>query len=180
MIDVAGSFTLGTILVFVLLIWRKSSAALRDLPMDLGPLTSEAESCPQEFVARIFSREDASFVDSTCAATVRALFLRERKGVALLWIRQTSLRIRNILREHTMQVRHSENLHFQSELGIFARYLQLRALCGLMFAAVALTGPIHVRKLALRMDTLFQRFVRIRESLAAPAPAPQLRGAGSR
>jgi hypothetical protein len=177
MIDVAGSLTIGTILVIVLLLWRKSALALQELPMDLDLLAGEACSCPQEFVSRIFSVEDAAFLESMQSKALRRFFLHERKAVALLWVRQTSLRIRQILRDHTAVARHSENLHFLTEIGIFFRYLQLRLLCGFLFVSIALAGPIWVRGLALRADALFQRFARIRESLAAAAESPQLRGA---
>jgi hypothetical protein len=173
MIDVAGSLTLGTVLVVVLVVWRKAALAAQELPYTWDVLGGEAEPCPQEFVARIFSNDDAEFIQSMQSNQLKSFFLRERKSVALLWVRQNSRRVCGILREHTAVARHSENLHFVTELAIFLRYLQLRALCGLLFAAIVLAGPNWVRGLALRSDALFQRFAGIRASLKTASEAPQ-------
>jgi hypothetical protein len=175
MMDVAGSVTIGTVLVFVLVLWRKASIASQDTSLEFDLLTGSSESCRQEFVSRIFSSDDWNFIDVTESKFLRRLFHRERKAVALLWVRQTSAGIRQILREHTLHVRHSENLKFQTELAIFLRYTQLRALCGLLFVAIALAGPIWVRGLALRADLLFQRFAKVRDSLHAASETQQLR-----
>ena len=179
MLDVAGSLTLGTVLILVLLVWRKASLASQDLPLAPDLLASPAESCPTEFVARIFSREDFHFTLATHSKPLQDFFQRERKAVALLWVRQTSGCIRQILREHTALARHSENLHFQTEVEIILRYLQLRALCGFLFVAIALAGPIWVRGLALRAEGLLQRFEQARESVRSVSGVGQLRGSGS-
>jgi hypothetical protein len=173
MMDVAGSLTLGTILVVVLVVWRKAALAAQDLPYGWKLLGGENEPCPQEFVERIFSNDDAEFIQSMQSNQLKSFFLRERKSVALLWVRQNSQRIGGILREHTAAARHSDNLHFVTELAIFLRYLYLRALCGLLFAAIALAGPNWVGGLALRADALFQRFAGIRASLKTASEAPQ-------
>jgi hypothetical protein len=177
MMDVAGSFTLGTMLVLVLLLWRQSARASRDLPVDSDLLASSDFACGPEFVSRIFSREDSGFIESIQAPHLKRFFRRERKFVALLWIRQNSLRIRDILHEHTALTRHSQDLHFLTELGIFARYVQLRILCGFLFVAITLAGPVWVRSSGLRADALFQNFAKIRESLKDVSDPGQLRQA---
>jgi hypothetical protein len=142
-------------------------------------LSTDCEACPEEFVGRIFASEDSDFIQSTRCKQLKQYFLRERKFVALLWVRQTSLRLRQILREHTALARHSKNLDFQTELGIFLRYFYLRGLCGLLFVAISLAGPMRVRGMALRADALLQRFVEIRETLDSGPAAPVGRPTGS-
>jgi hypothetical protein len=175
MIDVAGSITLGTILVGVLVIWRKASAATEEYPGIAGFLNPDNEGCPQEFVSRIFSSDDSDFIRGTQSESLKEFFLRERKGVALLWVRETSIRLRQILREHTTAARQSENLNFQTELGIFLRYVELRGLCVFLFVGIALAGPMWVRKLALRANVLCLGFNTIRESLQAGAEPQRIR-----
>ena len=149
--------------------------ASQDTSLESDLLAGASETCRQEFVSRIFSSDDWNYIDATESRFLRQLFHRERKAVALLWVRQTSAGIRQILREHTLHVRHSENLKFQTELAIFLQYARLRVLCGLLFVAIALAGPIWVRGLALRADLLFQRFTKVRDSLQAASETRQFR-----
>ena len=48
---------------------------------------------PPELVARIFAREDLEYVQSEAPENVRALFMEERKKIALSWVNQVRRRI---------------------------------------------------------------------------------------
>jgi hypothetical protein len=184
MIDIAGSMAIGTSVVLLsYLAWRSAAVITREFSLRSGPLSPgsefESEACPPEVVSRIFSGQDWEFVAATHADPLKKFFRWERKSVALLWVRETSAGIKGIIREHSALARGSENLEFTTELKIFFQYAQLRMICALLFALIALGGPHWVRGLALHANGLFARFGQAQEALRAATEEHSLRSAGS-
>src|SRR5947208_4209721 len=56
------------------------------------------------------SRDDWDFVSKMNCAGLEALFRRERRAVALLWVRHMAADIRAVMREHAAAARRSPNL----------------------------------------------------------------------
>jgi hypothetical protein len=179
MMDVAGSVVIGTILlVLVALVWKRSAAATREFPPGF-PSDPLAGPCPAEIVSRIFSNQDRDFISATHSKSLMKFFNWERRAVALLWIQETSAGIKEIIRDHAALTRRSQNLEFRAELTIFLRYIQLRLICGLLFFLVVLAGPPIVQSLALYADRLSQRFGQTQEALEAAMEQRQLGTADS-
>jgi hypothetical protein len=140
--------------------------------------SSEADAappCPEVFVSRVFSRGDWEFVRGLKAHAVERLFRRERKKVALVWVRQTSMVIRKAMREHAEAARQSENLEFSTEINILAQFLILMVVCGILSVAIEVAGPLFLGGLARLAQSLSQRAAKVHESLQ---PAPMVKTAG--
>jgi hypothetical protein len=173
----------GTVLVLLLFLIAKRSADLAresslraDTPLDDE---TSADLCPHEFVTRIFSTADWEFVLKSESPQLEKLFRRERKLVALAWVRQTSTAIRRIMREHTEATRQSHDLHFSTETKLVLLYAQLMFLCGMLFLAIQSAGPQRVRGLAVYADALSQRLAHARQDLKAATAGPELHGVRS-
>jgi hypothetical protein len=50
--------------------------------------------------------------------------------------------IRKIMHEHAREARQSKNLEFSTEINIFAQFLMLMGVCGILLAAIQLAGPL--------------------------------------
>jgi hypothetical protein len=184
MIGIPTAVLLGTVLLLLLvLLAKRGSAAAREIGLrpDVQMLDDEAglDSCPSEFVTRIFAPDDWEFVRGTKSTELQRLFRRERKVVALVWVQQTSTAIRRIMREHTEITRQSQDLHFATETKLVLLYAELMFICGMLFVAIQSAGPQRVRGLAVYADTLSQRLAQAEQGFKTVTARPELRGAGS-
>jgi hypothetical protein len=183
MIGVPSALIIALLLfLFLLLLATRgisTAAALSstpDLPLHDDP--AELAPCPPEFVPKIFSRGDWEFVSAAKSPRLEKLFRRERKAVALLWVRQTSRAVRLIMREHAAAARQSEDLEFATEAQLFLQYVQLMFVCGILFAVIQCTGPLWLRGLALRADALSQRIAQAQLAFRGATAPRQLHGLG--
>jgi hypothetical protein len=127
----------------------------------------EMETCPEGFASRIFSRADWEFVRGLNAGRIERLFKRERKRVALVWVRQTSAMIRNVMREHAGAARQSHNLEFATEVRIQSQFLTLMAVCGILSVAIQIAGPLWLGGLADFAQRLSQQVTTMHEAFRA-------------
>ena len=144
----------------------KGWMAARNL-QESAPLAGEietAQACPEVFVSRVFSRDDWQYVHGLKSTGIARLSQRERKKVALVWVRQTSLTIRKAMSEHARAARQSQNLESSTEIAIFLRFLILMVLCGILSVAIQTVGPLFLAGLARFAQRLSQRVVKVHES----------------
>lgn len=129
--------------------------------------TEEFLPCPTEFVQRIFSSRDAEFVARANSSELSRLFLEERRTLALFWVRQTSLGVRQIMHKHAEASRAATDLDLRTELRVFVRYAKLRALCSTLTILLHLVGPHKLRSLAVRTGELSRHIADAERALAA-------------
>lgn len=173
MIGLGGLIPAAMLLLLLLAVATKGWLASREL-QDTAPAPSElaaAEPCPEEFVSRVFSRGDWEFVHGLKASSIERLFERERKKVALIWVRQTSAMIRKVMHDHAAAARQSKNLEFSTEINILAQFLTLMALCGILSLAVRIAGPLWLGGMAHFAQRLSQQLTNLQESFQAGALA---------
>ncbi len=111
-------------------------------------LSGEMEVCPPELVARVFSREDWQLISQTHSPYLERLFLRERKRVALLWVRQTSRGIQQVMRNHTEAAKQAADIRFRTELSLFLMYIALLLMCGTLSLLITTVGPPRLERIA--------------------------------
>jgi hypothetical protein len=157
---IAGAAGGGLLILLLLLGIRqgKHSSGLDYQPnTPINATIEESGPCPQEFVFRIFSETDRTFVSRTGSPGLNRLLMSERKQVALAWVRQTSAFIGMAMREHVASVRSSQDLQVATEASIVARYAQLMLTCGLLTIVIQVAGPFWLGGLALYTQKLSQR-----------------------
>lgn len=153
------------------------SQSLQEPPLARGE-EDITEACPEEFVSRIFSRADWEFVRGIKSRSIERLFSRERKRVALTWVRQTSAMIRRVMRGHAEAARQSKNLEVSVEMSILTQYLALMAVCAILSLAIQIAGPLWLGGLAQFAQRLSLRVAKAQESFQAHSLA-QAAGPGT-
>jgi len=161
------------LLVTVVLTQRLlASRELQDPPLARGD-EDGTEPCPEEFVSRIFSRDDWDFVHSLRSDSMDRLFSRERRTVALVWVRQTSAMIRRVMRGHAEAARQAKNLEVSVEINILSQYVALMAVCAILSLAIQVGGTLWLGGLAHLAQRLSLQVAKSRESFRAQALASQ-------
>ena len=153
---VLSSLTVGILLLLLLiavairgwLISRDTADALASND-EIGQ-----EACPPEFAALIFSPADWRYVRGMKSPDLEKLFRKERRMVALAWVRQTSSAIRRIMREHAAIARQSTNLQPATELKIFLQFAALLVTCGAIRVGIDVAGPMRIGGLASYANNL--------------------------
>ena len=171
MIELSSLLVVGVVLLMGLAI--KGWLEARHL-QETALATSDAdaaEPCPEVFVSRVFSPGDWEFVHGLRATGIERLFRRERKKVALVWVRQTSVMIRKAMREHAVAARQSKNLEFSTEINILAQFLVLMVVCGILSVAIQTAGPLFLAGLAHFAQRLSHRVAKVQESFQQGALA---------
>ena len=166
---VFSSLAVGVLLLLLLLaVGVKGWLASRD-SADFLATDDEVgqEGCPPEFVGRIFSPVDWRYVRGMKSPGMEKLFRKERRTVALVWVRQTFLAIRRIMREHTAIARQSSNLEPATELKIFLQFAALLATCGAIRVGIDLAGPMRIGGLARYANNLAQRVTQAERTFEA-------------
>jgi len=164
------------LLIAIALIIVLVVSTLRDRPsfppspaQDSSPspeLLDEFLPCPIQFVERIFSSRDADFVALSHSSELSRLFLEERRTLALFWVAQTSLGIRQIMHKHAEASRAASDLDLRTEFRLFARYVELRSLCFSLTFLLHLVGPQNLRSLAVRTGKLSRRIAASEQAFA--------------
>jgi len=96
---------------------------------------------PPDLVARIFAREDLEYVQSEVPDNVRALFIDERKKIALSWVNQVRRQILCLRRFYLGSARSYARLSFKTEVELALDFAALLFACR---AVLYIRGPFAV------------------------------------
>lgn len=108
---------------------------------------AETVPCPQ-LVHQIFSPEDSRFIATLHSRHLSRIYKRERRAVALVWIREVSCDAGRIMREHRLASRRAEQLRPSVESLLILHYLDLQVTCGCLLFLVWAFGPHPFASLA--------------------------------
>jgi hypothetical protein len=134
----------GVLFVFLLLLARRGKAeggaeALVGARQALFAL--QTDLLPPWLVGRIFAQDDLDFVASEGTAELRALFLKDRKKIALFWVDRVQDEIRLLRYLHLGSARFYARLDFRSEIALAADFALLFFTCRALQFALHLGGP---------------------------------------
>jgi hypothetical protein len=177
MIGVSTTLLISFALLLMLLLFViRGITAAQGLPLESSDASldeaSEFPPCPSQFVARVFSLDDARFVAEMKSPQLARLFRAERQAVASVWVQQTSAAIQRTMREHKRVARMSEELEFTTELKVLLLYAEIMFICGVLFVAIQSVGPLCLRRLAVYVDAQSQHLTQVQQSFKAAA-SPQ-------
>lgn len=99
---------------------------------------------------RIFGAEDWDFVSRSMPAEIQQLFLRERAGLAISWLRRIRRHVSLAMRAHVAAVQQIEDLQLAQELKLALSYLSFLILCEFLIGWIWLRGPVRTRKMVGR------------------------------
>lgn len=126
--------------------------------------TLRSELLLHDLVARIFARDDMDYVLSLRSGSVEAVFFKQRKRVALMWVERIRTQVRHLRHLHLGSARFYAQLEFKTELSLAwnftilllsCRALQFAILVGGPYAAPAIVGTVtrtaaHVCEISAR------------------------------
>jgi hypothetical protein len=127
---------------------------------------------PPELVGRIFAKDDLEYVISATPKRVQEMFFRERKRVALSWVRQVRRQILSLRRFHLGAARFYSRLSFRSEMGLALDFVALLLACRALQIFLYLRGPYAApRMIGMTMSTASRVCEISEKSLAFLNPA---------
>jgi hypothetical protein len=106
---------------------------------------------PAELVGRIFTKADLHYVTEQSTATVKDLFVEERKRIALLWLKQILTQIRNLQEFHLGSARFYSRLSPRTEMRLAFEFLTLLCVCRVLQVALYLRGPYAAPRMVARV-----------------------------
>ncbi len=129
----------------------------------------ESAQCPPAVVRRLFAPDDWNFVTREGSRDLNHLYSAERKRVAAHWVRNTSLEISQVMRQHLQQAGRSANLKVADELKLFSQFAMLRVMCGLLLVVLRFAQPHLLTGLAAYTSEFSRSFCAARASIAMGA-----------
>lgn len=126
--------------LLLLLYARRSS--LMNRALDLRAVTLPS----QQVVERIFSGTDAKYVKKL-PQEIQARFGRDRRTLAITWVRQIRQVTLSLSRAHARSIRGNASLELGKELRIVLRLVSLLVTCELLTIVVSTLGPVQSRVL---------------------------------
>jgi hypothetical protein len=112
--------------------------------------TLQGELLPPGLVERIFAKQDFNFVTSATPRDVQALFMRERRRVAICWARQVHAGVLKLMDFHLGQARFYAKLSLATEMKLALNFAALLFACRLVQFALYLRGPYAVPSMVRR------------------------------
>ena len=131
---------------------------------------------------RCLSAEDLEFIESKKSSGLLRLFLRERRRLALAWLRETRREAKRLYGLHVTAVRHATDLRPAAEIKLLFAVGLFTLVYGAMIASVEFYGPFRTRRflssLHIMADVLTNLGGRIADSISsAPLALDEARGA---
>jgi hypothetical protein len=97
--------------------------------------------CEAAAIERIFSSEDIDFISRSGAKDARRLFLKERKKLALQWLRLIQSQLAHLMDLHLRLASYTYDPSPGFELKLSAKYLNLRVVSYIVLLLLWLRGP---------------------------------------
>ena len=134
-------------------------------------LTALDLNLPSRLLAdRIFAQDDWDFIRRS-APSLEQAFLRERKKIALLWLKDARSCVERIFRFYRIAVRSNAALEFRTELRIAVNYCIFLLTVASVQSLIYLRGPFHTRGMIVSMfGAADQLSTAVGRTLAALAP----------
>lgn len=135
-----------SILLFALRLLTRSGSSRQGVTFDdYSNARKEIELLFLEIAAaqRIFAVEDLEFVACSGSAKVKRLFLRERKKLALQWLRTIQNQVAQLLDLHLRFASYTYNPSAGFEVRLTIQYWGFSMLCRLIQLHIWLVGPFQ-------------------------------------
>jgi len=164
LIFIAAGLSLLGFLIFLFSRMGSHSQDEADQNAAASLLAADAALWAQRLGERIFSQVDLEFILKE-SPSLRQKLLRERRGIALLWIARRKDAARAVMRLHRLVARTNVALSPGLEFKLAANYFVFLAACGLAEFLVWLRGPFASRKVVSSLITVGDRMRSLSEAL---------------
>jgi hypothetical protein len=97
-------------------------------------------------IKRIFSADDAEFIERSASPVGRQLFLRERKTLALHWFRKTRKQVARLMDLHLRLASYTYDPNPGFELRLTAKYFTFVVVSNIVLLLLWLLGPFKATR----------------------------------
>ena len=97
-------------------------------------------------IERIFSSEDSEFISRSSTPKVQQLFLKERKALAMQWVRKTQRQVAQFMDLHLRLAGYTQEPSPRFELKLAAKYVAFIVVSYLLLLLLWLRGPFKARR----------------------------------
>jgi hypothetical protein len=153
MSGLAAIIVLGTlILAFGIRLVLQASRAGQSQSVTLEEFATTREALDAVFVEtaaieRIFSAEDIEFISRSSTPEVRRLFLKERKALAIQWLRKTQRQVARFMELHLRLAGYTDEPSPKFELELTAKYTMFFVVSYLLLLLLWFRGPFKARRM---------------------------------
>ena len=121
---------------------------------------------------RILAPEDARYIASLGLPRVHRLFLRERRRLAVRWLRAIRAEATRLFRLHTRAVRQARDVRPMTEVRVACAFALFMLNYAVIAGLVRWYGPFHTGAILRLLDSLSGAMGRLSRQLTAGAGAP--------
>jgi hypothetical protein len=154
MIGLLPVVLVGTLILLLglRLLLQSSSTQRQDHSVSMEELTKAREALDTVFVEsaairRIFSPEDMEFVAHSGPHRAQHLFLKERKALAIQWLRKTQKEVALLMDIHLRLAGYTLEPSPKFELQLTARYFAFRIVSYLLLLLLWWRGPFKAKRI---------------------------------
>jgi len=175
---------LGAGAVIVMLLWaagRRSGSEFDASNGNPGDPEYRLRLPRAEIIRRCFSANDLAFAAKLRSPAILRLLLRERRRLALEWLRLTRRIATRLFRLHVHSVRHAADLRPSAEAKLAAQVCVFLMACQLMSVMVRLYGPFRTQTFLRSVQSLANVLAALSGRMAetvSTAPASGVHAAG--
>jgi hypothetical protein len=144
---------LGTLILILglRLVLQSSNASAQSPSVTIEEFANAREALDTVFVEaaaieRIFSTEDMEFVSHASAPKVQHRFLKERKALAIQWLRKTQKQVAELMDLHLRLAGYTHEPSPRFELKLSAKYLSFLLVSYTLLLLLWLRGPFKARR----------------------------------
>ena len=128
---------------------------LRSDSQSTGVPTSSSSLAHPGFVAEaVFSPRDWQYIQKESSPSLNALFVQERRAIAIRWLHDCLAAIRIVRTNHLRQSRHSQDLNLLAEARLLLRFFYLATLCRALLLMVQFVRPSTPHAIAFYVQNL--------------------------
>jgi hypothetical protein len=139
----------GALFVLAVLVWALSTKNSGATQSESSRGSNILALPPARALAdRIFAEQDWEFVSRQTRVEIQGALLRERRNLALSWLRQIHSQATQLMRLHRQAARQNTELRPSVEIRLAASYMSFAFLEGLLYALICVRGPFRARKMA--------------------------------
>ncbi|HLZ90969.1 MAG TPA: hypothetical protein VKQ28_04575 [Candidatus Acidoferrum sp.] len=142
-----------SILIFGLRLTLQTSAARRRSPtVTIEEFSSARQALDSVFIEavaidRIFSAEDMEFIYEAGPPRVQRVFLRDRKALAIQWLRRTQKQVAQLMDLHLRLAAYTHEPSPRFELKLTAHYVRFILTSYILLLLLWLHGPFKARSI---------------------------------
>jgi hypothetical protein len=165
-------------LLFLML--RRSRAEIGRMALSPGGSEYEVRLPARNLLDECLSMEDLEFVRRRKSRALTGLFLKERRRLAALWLRETRREAHRLFRLHLNSVRFAADLRPAAEARLLFAVAVFFLVYGALITAVWFYGPLQTRQFLHSTHALARILARLTDRIAraiGPVAVPRMSAA---